>query len=201
MRRVPVSYCVPPMNTGRTSSSSAARFRTGGRAGPLSASIALDELLADLGALGSWPHPQGVEWEPELRTLVAGVVQDANTVKERLDKSQGPTETAPGDVRGLLGETWRGELSEFQLRDIAKLLSLQHGANFSVPGAGKTRVALAVYAAQKAQGRVHAAVGRLPQVGLRVMALRDRRMFPVCLADTCPRRLDGPVDGSPDRQL
>lgn len=47
-----------------------------------------------------------------------------------------------------------GSLSEFQLRDIAKLLSLQHGANFSVPGAGKTRVALAVYAAQREQRRV-----------------------------------------------
>ncbi|MEU7417838.1 DEAD/DEAH box helicase [Streptomyces antibioticus] len=132
----------------------AARFRTGGQLSPLSASIALDELLGDLGALGSWPHPQGVEWEAELRTLVAGVVQDANTVKERLDEAQGPTETTAGEVRALLGETWQGELSEFQLRDIAKLLSLQHGANFSVPGAGKTRVALAVYAAQKAEGRV-----------------------------------------------
>ncbi|RII19718.1 hypothetical protein DSC45_06880 [Streptomyces sp. YIM 130001] len=47
-----------------------------------------------------------------------------------------------------------GALSEFQRRDIAKLLSLQHGANFSVPGAGKTRVALAVYAAQKEQEKV-----------------------------------------------
>lgn len=132
----------------------AARFRTGGQLGPLSASIALDELLANLGALGSWPHHEGVEWAPELRTLVAGVVQDANTVKERLDNASAPGEITPGEVPDLLGEMWQGELSPFQLRDIAKLLSLQHGANFSVPGAGKTRVALAVYAAQKAQGRV-----------------------------------------------
>ncbi|MEV5881884.1 DEAD/DEAH box helicase [Streptomyces sp. NPDC052020] len=132
----------------------AARFRTGGQLGPLSASVALDDLLANLGALGTWPDHEGVEWASELRTLVAGVVQDANTVKERLDNASARGEITPAEVPGLLGEMWQGELSPFQLRDIAKLLSLQHGANFSVPGAGKTRVALAVYAAQKAQGRV-----------------------------------------------
>ncbi|MFF6980684.1 DEAD/DEAH box helicase [Streptomyces sp. NPDC008343] len=132
----------------------AARFRTGGQQGPLAASVALDELLADLTVLSGWPHREGVEWAPELRNLVAGVVKDANTVKERLTGTQPLGEVASDDIMGLLGNTWEGELSEFQLRDIAKLLSLQHGANFSVPGAGKTRVALAVYAAQKTQGKV-----------------------------------------------
>jgi SNF2 family DNA or RNA helicase len=95
-----------------------------------------------------------VEWAPELRNLVSGVVRDANTVKERLAGTQPRGELSPDAVPSLLGDMWDASLSEFQLRDIAKLLSLQHGANFSVPGAGKTRVALAVYAAQKAQERV-----------------------------------------------
>ncbi|MET7314198.1 DEAD/DEAH box helicase [Streptomyces thermoviolaceus] len=132
----------------------AARFRTGGQLGPLSASVALDELLADLTVLSGWPDRQGVQWDPDLRSLVAGVVKDAQTVKERLDGGPARRDIAPSDVPGMLGDTWTGELSTFQLRDIAKLLSLQHGANFSVPGAGKTRVALAVYAAQKSQGKV-----------------------------------------------
>ncbi|MBD9728723.1 DEAD/DEAH box helicase [Streptomyces caniscabiei] len=132
----------------------AARFRTGGQLGPLSASVALDELLADLGVLGSWPHHVGVEWAPELRSLVAGVIKDANTVKERLAGAETASEVSSADVSDLLGDTWKGELNAFQRRDIAKLLSLGHGANFSVPGAGKTRVALAVYAAQKAQKTV-----------------------------------------------
>jgi SNF2 family DNA or RNA helicase len=132
----------------------AARFRTGGQLGPLSASVALDELLADLGVLGSWPHHVGVEWAPELRSLVAGVIKDANTVKERLADSEASPAVASADVPSMLGGTWEGELNSFQRRDIAKLLSLGHGANFSVPGAGKTRVALAVYAAQKAQQKV-----------------------------------------------
>ncbi|TXS35166.1 DEAD/DEAH box helicase [Streptomyces sp. uw30] len=130
----------------------AARFRTGGQLGPLSASVALDELLADLTVLGGWPHPAGVEWAPELRNLVSGVVRDARLVEDRLAGSGGPAEVASDDVLTLLGDTWRADLNTFQRRDIAKLLSLGHGANFSVPGAGKTRVALAVYAAQRAQG-------------------------------------------------
>ncbi|MET7907643.1 DEAD/DEAH box helicase [Streptomyces avermitilis] len=132
----------------------AARFRTGGQLGPLTASVALDELLTDLGVLSSWPHHVGVEWAPELRSLVAGVVQDANTVKGRLAGSETYPEVASSDVLNMLGDTWEAELNTFQRRDIAKLLSLGHGANFSVPGAGKTRVALAVYAAQKAERKV-----------------------------------------------
>ncbi|MGC9499722.1 DEAD/DEAH box helicase [Streptomyces sp. WG7] len=132
----------------------AARFRTGGQLGPLSASVSLNELLADLGLLGTWSDPAGVEWADDLRDLVSGVVQDAHTVQQRLAGRPTAGEVASDDVSMLLGDSWKGELSEFQRRDIAKLLSLQHGANFSVPGAGKTRVALAVYAAQKAAGRV-----------------------------------------------
>ncbi|MGW0574980.1 DEAD/DEAH box helicase [Streptomyces sp. NPDC002920] len=130
----------------------AARFRTGGQLGPLSASVALDELLADLTVLSGWPHPATVEWSPELRNLVSGVVRDSRLVAERLGGSGATSEVASDEVLSLLGDTWRADLNEFQQRDIAKLLSLGHGANFSVPGAGKTRVALAVYAAQRTQG-------------------------------------------------
>lgn len=43
-----------------------------------------------------------------------------------------------------LGFTLRG-LRSFQMRDLERLLSLPHGANFSVPGAGKTTVTLALH--------------------------------------------------------
>jgi SNF2 family DNA or RNA helicase len=39
----------------------------------------------------------------------------------------------------------RRALKAFQLRDIERLVSLPHGANFSVPGAGKTTVAFALH--------------------------------------------------------
>ncbi len=169
----------------------AARFRTGGQLGPLSALIALDDLLASLGVLGTWPHPEGVEWASDLRTLVTGVIQDANTVKERLDGSPTQGEVTPSDVPGLLGDTWRGELSEFQLRDIAKLLSLQHGANFSVPGAGKTRVALAVYAAQKAQRRVSRLLVVCPKSAYESWRYETAVCFPQALRTHV---LDGSMD-------
>ncbi|MFK4561896.1 SNF2 family DNA or RNA helicase [Bradyrhizobium ottawaense] len=37
------------------------------------------------------------------------------------------------------------ELKAFQLRDLERLIALPHGANFSVPGAGKTTVTLALH--------------------------------------------------------
>lgn len=131
----------------------AARFRSGGQLGPLAAVVELNDLLAGLNALSSWPDAAGVEWAPELQELVVGVLQDAQVVKQRLDSPDHHEEVAPDDVPFLLGDEWKANLSDFQLRDVAKLLSLQHGANFSVPGAGKTRVGLAVYATQKALGK------------------------------------------------
>jgi SNF2 family DNA or RNA helicase len=138
----------------------AARFRTGGQLGTLTASVDLDDLLVGLSTVNSWPHHAGVQWAPELRALVLDVLRDAETVKKQLSGPAQPverTETVPPrneDLAASLGDEWEAPLNEFQRRDIAKLLSLQHGANFSVPGAGKTRVALAVYAAQRAQGAV-----------------------------------------------
>ena len=130
----------------------AARFRTGGQLGLLSASVALVDFLANLQVLGDWPDPSGVEWSSALSKLATGVLQDARTVETRLAGTGTAGEVDADEVPNLLGDNWKGELSAFQRRDIAKLLSLQHGANFSVPGAGKTRVALAVYAAQKTAG-------------------------------------------------
>jgi SNF2 family DNA or RNA helicase len=45
------------------------------------------------------------------------------------------------------------ELRPFQLRDFEMLSNLRHGANFSVPGAGKTTVTYALHARERAAGR------------------------------------------------
>jgi hypothetical protein len=47
------------------------------------------------------------------------------------------------------------ELRDFQETDLAVLYRLSHGANFSVPGAGKTTVAYALHALEQAHGRVN----------------------------------------------
>ncbi|MER5706692.1 DEAD/DEAH box helicase [Streptomyces sp. NPDC002122] len=133
----------------------AARFRSGGQLGPLAAVVELNDLLGGLNALSAWPDAAGVEWAPELQELVVGVLQDAQAAQQRLEHPGSPEAVVPDDIAFLLGDEWKADLSDFQRRDIAKLLSLQHGANFSVPGAGKTRVGLAVYATQKAQNKVN----------------------------------------------
>ncbi|MGW6740960.1 DEAD/DEAH box helicase [Streptomyces sp. NPDC055025] len=132
----------------------AARFRTGGQLGRLTAIVDLDDLLNKVGEIATWPDPSGVTWAQDLRNLVLGNIQDAEKVKSRLSDPGSEREIHPDDVPALLGDQWIAELGEFQRRDIAKLLSLQHGANFSVPGAGKTRAALGVYAAQREKGNV-----------------------------------------------
>ncbi|MFJ9421572.1 DEAD/DEAH box helicase [Streptomyces sp. NPDC101249] len=168
-----------------------ARFRTGGQLGPLSASVVLDELLADLTVLSGWPHPTSVEWAPELRNLVSGVVRDSRLVEERLAGSGATPEVAVDEVRNLLGDTWKADLNEFQRRDIAKLLSLGHGANFSVPGAGKTRVALAVYAAQRARGSASRLLVVCPKSAYESWRFETAACFSYPLRTHV---LDGPLD-------
>ncbi|MGD9735917.1 MAG: SNF2-related protein [Solirubrobacterales bacterium] len=54
----------------------------------------------------------------------------------------------------LSGSRFIRTLLPFQRRDLRKILSLSHGANFSVPGAGKTTVTYACYEALRRQGCV-----------------------------------------------
>lgn len=60
-------------------------------------------------------------------------------------------EISPGDVLARLdGTRFKRKLHNFQVRDLQRLLAIPHGANFSVPGAGKTCVTYALYEAERA---------------------------------------------------
>ncbi|GHF99550.1 DEAD/DEAH box helicase [Streptomyces filamentosus] len=135
-----------------------ARYSSGSQRGPQAAEVDLEEFLAQLTLLTHWHDPAGVVFSPDLRTLTEGSVRDSQAVEVRLQAGQRgeeiPEEISPSEVPGLLGPAWTAPLTSFQRRDAAKLLSLTHGANFSVPGAGKTRTALAVYAALRQAGKV-----------------------------------------------
>src|SRR5690349_5979573 len=114
--------------------------------------LELDDLLMNLAALSTWPQPSTVKWDPQLAALATDSVRDAQSVASWLaPDAENARAVDPEDVLELLGPSWRGDLTDFQRRDIAKLLSLRHGANFSVPGAGKTRVGLAVFQALRHQ--------------------------------------------------
>lgn len=122
-------------------------FRSSIQRSPNSVEVEVDDLLTNLVALSSWPYQADgdVAWDDQLRALVVDSLQDAQAVSHRLDDLDSLDTVSPEAVESLLGPEWVGDLTSFQRRDVAKLLSLRHGANFSVPGAGKTRVGLAVF--------------------------------------------------------
>lgn len=133
------------------------RFRTATYSSPTVLDVEIDELLRLLAVFAEWPYRAvgNVVWEPAMQALVTDSLQDAKSVSAMLDSPclTVPPEISEEDLEARLGENWRGPLTSFQRRDIARLLSLRHGANFSVPGAGKTRVGLAVFqAARRADG-------------------------------------------------
>lgn len=114
--------------------------------------VDIDDLLVNLHELARWPAADlaNVSWQAELLALVEGNAIDAAVVEQQLT---GPAAGLPGlPEPPELGGGWAAPLTEFQQRDLGKLLQLSHGANFSVPGAGKTRVALALFQARRDQG-------------------------------------------------
>ncbi|NBE53319.1 DEAD/DEAH box helicase [Streptomyces boluensis] len=126
----------------------ALRFRSGVQRSPSTLEVEIDDLLTNLAALGTWPQPRSVVWDPQLARLATDSAQDAQAVAKQLDPAADSTPAVdPSRIEDMLGPEWTADLTPFQRRDIAKLLSLRHGANFSVPGAGKTRVGLAVFQA------------------------------------------------------
>jgi SNF2 family DNA or RNA helicase len=128
------------------------RFRNAVHQAPLAVEIPLDDFLANLRALRTWPS-KDVQWSPEVMTLVRDSLHDAKEAETRLTDGV-PQASGAEDVRSLLAPGWKAALTGFQERDISKLLSMRHGANFSVPGAGKTRVALADFQAARLRGEV-----------------------------------------------
>ena len=97
----------------------------------------------------------GLELDDRVRYLLRRAQDESRAVRERLESrpvaidasaTRASLESAPG--------RFNRSLREFQLRDLTKLLDLPHGANFSVPGAGKTAVTYALYEAERLRGRV-----------------------------------------------
>lgn len=114
--------------------------------------LEIDDLLVNLDELAAWPADEDVHWQPELLRLVQGNAADANELEGRLARSPG---TDASQVSLVVPDGWHASLTDFQVRDVRRLLELVHGANFSVPGAGKTRVSLSVFAARRAEGLVN----------------------------------------------
>ena len=71
----------------------------------------------------------------------------AQQIRAAREQQRKPTEVlSPAEIADRLrGLGFARKLLDFQLRDLSHLLSLSHGANFSVPGAGKTTVTFALH--------------------------------------------------------
>ncbi|WP_155369749.1 DEAD/DEAH box helicase [Catellatospora vulcania] len=116
--------------------------------------VPMARFRANLGWLRSAceQHEVSLDWDLKLKDVVRQSIEERRQVEALLDKAV-PLE--PHEVRARLADTrFNRDLRDFQLRDVGRLLALPHGANFSVPGAGKTTVAYAVYEAERVAGKV-----------------------------------------------
>ena len=97
-------------------------------------------------------HRLRLDLDPGIATLLRGVQELRTSLAEAYVEIESANQV---DVIGRLQlSRFRRQLTGFQVRDVGRLLQLPHGANFSVPGAGKTTVTYATYEAERLAGRV-----------------------------------------------
>lgn len=93
----------------------------------------------------------GLDWDDKSRELVGRHRAEGAVLRDTLVRGAEPQDVA----ERLNGSRFGGrELRSFQDRDLAEILGLANGANFSVPGAGKTTVQIACYEAERRAGKV-----------------------------------------------
>jgi SNF2 family DNA or RNA helicase len=95
-------------------------------------------------------HAVGVQFDHVVLSLLGRARSEGHLVRELL-RSDRPAAGVP--LPADFGRFSR-LLRSFQKRDLAFLLGLSNGANFSVPGAGKTTVTYALYELERLAGRV-----------------------------------------------
>jgi SNF2 family DNA or RNA helicase len=133
----------------------------------------------------------GIEFDELVRALLRTAQHESTFLRKLQDGEPGPgfpqaKRTSEPDARTRLTR----ELRDFQERDLKKLLDLPNGANFSVPGAGKTTVCYALYEAERLRGRVAQLLVVAP-----ISAFESWETEAVICFDPAPivRRFDGAV--------
>jgi SNF2 family DNA or RNA helicase len=97
--------------------------------------------------------------EPEAKARIDEFVAQYKSVRDA--QAAPPIQISTNEISerlAALGFTKR-QLKPFQLRDLQRLLSVHNGANFSVPGAGKTTVTLALHLLTRQEGQHLLVVG------------------------------------------
>jgi SNF2 family DNA or RNA helicase len=111
--------------------------------------MAWPDILGVIREFGSRSNQQALNFRfrpvGEATEKVTSFVYELRTTREKRN-TLSIALTADDVERRLIGLGFtKRTLKPFQYRDIAHLLSLPHGANFSVPGAGKTTVTFALH--------------------------------------------------------
>jgi SNF2 family DNA or RNA helicase len=94
---------------------------------------------------------------PNLDAAIEALLRlQLSEINARRAAESGVTPLSEAEVERLLALTgrWNRSLTAEQMRNVTHLLVLPHGANFSVPGAGKTTTLLAVYEASRARNEI-----------------------------------------------
>lgn len=100
---------------------------------------------------GTW------DWDQHLLTRLGVVTGATDQVDDALQAGATAQAAWPGDIDlNALGVT--RNLTSTQRRDVARMLALGGGANFSVPGAGKTTMAYVCWAGLAARGTIRRAI-------------------------------------------
>lgn len=131
------------------------RFPSADSFGKSAFEVDLGSFLGNLAALAQWQGTD-VDWAPELRELALTILDDG----EYLDQLAGGL---PATQEVTLDDDWKSSLTDFQWADLGRMATMRHGANFSVPGAGKTRVALAFFSYLRQNGYVDRAMVVAPK--------------------------------------
>jgi SNF2 family DNA or RNA helicase len=118
--------------------------------------VPIDSFLARRNWLAHTLIAYGCEavFDTSILTLLQREEEEEVEVAEALLRSRDEWREIDPGMFGSGNRFRHDGLRPFQTRDLGRILSLSHGANFSVPGAGKTAVALGCYEALRLEGRV-----------------------------------------------
>lgn len=127
---------------------------TNGRSPATSVNVPVSRFLSGLRWVRPYfeRHGVGIDWQGSARDIVLRRLADSKRLDTVLESPQSLDASAVADA--LAGSRFARELRDFQIRDLGRLLALANGANFSVPGAGKTSVAYATYESERNADRV-----------------------------------------------
>jgi len=91
--------------------------------------------------------------DDELKDVLSKTRSDDQALREARTSTQPLTRSEAETA--LEGGRFTRKLRDFQLDDLGHLLALSHGANFSVPGSGKTTLTYALYEAERLRGNAN----------------------------------------------